>query len=161
MASERSRKILGAVAIAGVIGLIVVGLVAVRGPGENRELREDSRRSDRLQELHFLIESYAAQEGEVPETLEQLSSLREISADFDPRVDPISGASFDYRKTEQFAYEVCATFNRASEGSDVPRGLGPESVPSFYDHPAGRHCFEAMLGRAGREGPAPPGKPDR
>lgn len=52
--------------------------------------------------------------------------------------DPVTRQFYEYQVREGSAYELCATFERASdEPSKAPAGL----PPSFWYHERGRRCF--------------------
>lgn len=169
----KNRKIVGLVATAVVVGLVVTGLFAVGSPANARKERADAERYRRLVELHAHLVSHSREEGALPAGLKDLEprSFDGFGEGFDPQLDPNTGKAFEYRKLGDRDYEICAVFQTSSDGSggvdwnNSYYGVGPLHPLEPYDyavplgHDAGRNCFDRTISKAeldNRFVPAPP-----
>ncbi len=100
-----------------VAAAVVWGGAQLGPPVQQRSLRADEERVLHLRALESNLSG-----GVLPESLEPLAqrglALR----------DPITRAPYEYRRTGERAYMLCATFDRP--GGD-----------EFWTHPAGTHCY--------------------
>ena len=153
---------IGAVATAAVVGLIVAGLFAAGSPATARKFRLDRDRADRLLQLHSVLANHARQNPALPQSLADLRPTEpgaEFSARFDPRRDPESGEFFEYRRVSDRSYRVCANFLTSSSDRRAERyyGYGPDGQ---FEHAIGRNCYERRLTDQELESeffPRPPG----
>lgn len=124
----------GLLAVAAVVvaAAIVAGIVELGPPSEERARRLDSRRVSDLQRLSSAILYYRDQKGRLPASLDELSSLANVSVDVR---DPERGESYGFRVLDDTSYQLCATFDRDSK--EDQRSYGRE----FWAHAAGTHCF--------------------
>lgn len=131
-----NAKIVGTVATVLVVALVVAGLFAVGSPSTARQLRADEQRRQHLSDLHFELANYAAQNDEIPESLEDLNLLNLYGPSYDPRRDPRTGEFFDYTKLSDTKYEICAQFETSSEDAEGYAMYGQ------FSHDRGRNCYE-------------------
>lgn len=144
------RTIIGVIATALVVTMVVLGLTVIGSPTKARNKETDRLRVERLSQLHYQLENHATQNGQLPESLEELSDGHPGNDDrFDPTRDPETGALWEYRKLDPTKYEVCARFHEASE--EPGRYSVPHPEPNFYSHGPGRKCFTQSV----RAGPVP------
>lgn len=130
-------KLVGIVATALVVAVVVAGLFAVGSPSTAREARADEQRRMHLMELHHELSRHMAEEGSLPDSLEELNRFSEFGpAPFDPRRDPETGELYEYTKLSDSEYEVCAVFNTSDQDR---RDYGP--FPQLQ-HDPGRNCYE-------------------
>lgn len=113
---------------------VIVGWFFVGSPGEVRLTRFDATRAANLASISGAITNYRRTHESLPQTLDALEkSAPNVSLSFK---DPV-GKAYEYAARDSFAYELCATFDRATE-------MTPESAPSysiFEKHGPGRQCF--------------------
>lgn len=121
------QRILAFVAGAAVAAAVVVGLVLVGTPGEQRLRRLDEQRASDLRRLVAAVDAYWNVNGALPAALEPLVDGRRLSAL--PR-DPSTGAAYPYRPFDGSRYELCAAFDRPSVEAD-----------GFWSHGEGERCF--------------------
>lgn len=129
---NRHRTFAAASILAVAIGL-VLGFWSLGGPGTQRELAADQRRSEDLRRLAFQVEQFYSRHKKLPSAL---SSLEVDSPGLTSR-DPVSRVSYGYQVTGDTTYQLCTVFNadtRTSADTSAP-------VTGFNYHPAGRHCF--------------------
>lgn len=157
----KNRAVVGSLATALVVALVVAGLFAVGSPATARKLRADEERSNRITQLHFVLASQVRSEGTLPETLAEVDeeAIRRAGYGFDARKDPESDETFEYRKLSDRTYEVCATFHLSSDDRRTEDFGG---YPEEISHRAGRNCFERTVTNQDvesapdfREGPFP------
>ncbi len=138
-AAARPRGVprIAAAASSVAVGAALAGAILLAGsPRQARAERLDALREGELQGIAWAIDRYWELHGALPATLGELAA--------EPRVaieavgDPVTGAAYEYRPAGGRAYELCATFDAASEARRAPeRG----AAPGYWRHPAGRHCF--------------------
>lgn len=106
---------------------VVAGLAVLGSPATQRELRLDDRRVEDLVEIEHAVGSYRLKHKSLP------NSLRALFAEMPwttMAADPVTAEPYEYRVLDQNHYELCATFQRASD----------ERVSS-WQHGIGRTCF--------------------
>ena len=112
--------------LAVVLGALVAGLVVVGGPGHARaEKRDDQRRAD----LRRVADAVICEAGE------QAGFARACRGASDA-ADPLTGAAYEVARGEE-AFEVCATFELASEEAT------PWRAPLHFD--GARGCLRYEL----------------
>ena len=121
--------------LAGVVSLVVVaaiaaGVVILGSPSEERARRLDRRRVAELQGLRTAVNYAYMQKGKLPASLDELANEPGVRVS----TDPVTGAAYRYRTVGAEEFELCATFERASEPHE---GSGVD----IWQHPAGEHCF--------------------
>jgi hypothetical protein len=125
---SRERR-MAALSSAIVALMLVLGFWQLGSPGRQREFRGDAQRVQQLFQLSSQIESYwSSHASQLPPNIDQLPG--------NAFVDPITRVPYEYHRGQGSQYELCATFARSSERSDVP----PEQKQ--WIHPAGHHCFK-------------------
>lgn len=120
------------VAIASTVVVIitaVAGLYLSGSPAEQRLLRIDERRIRDLNQLANAVQRYWQEQGELPDTLQQLVDGRRLSK---LPVDPDSGLAYQYTAGDK-KFSLCAEFKRPTRET---------TTIEFWQHPAGAHCFE-------------------
>ncbi len=142
---EQQSLIFGAASILLVLVSIVFGFVSIDAPNEVRERRLDQQQISDLQDMQWRIEEYYRTENAFPEALNDVyisSTLPEAPEDRD---------AYEYRVTSPAAYELCATFVRASTREDArdmsyayPMGDPTIAKNSNWEHETGRYCFERV-----------------
>lgn len=139
----RSRTIVGAIATATVITLVVAGLFAAGSPSTARKLKADGERLNRLTQLHYLLAGNVRSRGSLPQTLRQLRAEGPdgFGYGFDPRRDPETQAFFEYRKLSDRRYRVCATFLTSSKD----RRSREFSYSGNLRYEPGRNCFSRTV----------------
>ena len=125
-----------------VLAAVVVGVVLLDSPAQERLRRLDERRVDDLHQLAYGVDIYWTREGHLPASLAELSEAERIVRDL---VDPATGLPYEYRVLGEATFELCAVFARDSgtDGRDIPDR-------SFWLHGPGRQCFEVEAQDVGR-----------
>ncbi len=102
-----------------VVAAVVVGLVLLGNPAQERERRIDDRRAADLHAIAAATDLYRARHGQLPASLDDLAA--EPGLRISTR-DPTSAEMYGYRALDDGRYEVCATFAAESTG---PTGTTP------------------------------------
>ncbi len=132
--------IIGAVALAVIGGFFIIG-----SPQRSRLRRFDERRVQDLQIMQSEIVNYWRMKNRLPESLD---ALRDDVRGFSAPKDPETSALYEYALKGPLSFELCATFNRAS--NEGATGM-PKSVPvGFYgaenwEHGLGKICFTRTI----------------
>lgn len=117
-----------ALGISAVAAAIVAALVVLGPPREHRARRMDERRVDDLTSLGRATDLYWSRHGKLPANLGDLAP--EPGWDLATQ-DPETQQLYEYRVLGDDRYELCARFQQPSA----------RPSPTFWSHPAGRHCF--------------------
>lgn len=139
-----NRKVIGALATAVVVALVVAGLFAIGSPATARKYKADQERRIRLDQIHYVLSAHVREEGTLPRSLEEMDAelLRQVGYGGDARKDPESGEFFDYTRRSDREYEVCANFETES---DDRRSSDFGGYPGGFNHEAERTCFERQI----------------
>jgi hypothetical protein len=125
---------LGGAAVIIVTAAIVAGLFVIGGPGEARLERLDVERIEDLRRIEQAVDEVWRRGNALPPSLDSLRAAGRLMSD--DLIDPTTGESYDYRVLSDSTYELCATFDRASD--DTPTTY---SLTDIGNHEAGRHCY--------------------
>ena len=130
----QSTTLFGVLCTIVAFAAIIVGWFFVGSPSEVRLVRFDAIRAANLASISSAIRNYRLTHESLPQTLDELEkSAPNVSLSFK---DPV-GKAYEYAAKDAFAYELCATFDRATDTTT-------ESAPLhslFEKHGLGRQCF--------------------
>ena len=139
----RLRRFLVATGLLVITGSVVLGFAMAGSPVTARLRRLDEKRIEDLRAIHRAIQVMATRRTNanavemtraLPKTLGEVAEYqanKEVGHRLD-LVDPESGEQYAYAVTGDTTYELCATFELAR---DKKRDL-------FWNHPAGKHCYQ-------------------
>ncbi|MBI4599894.1 hypothetical protein HY732_03140 [Candidatus Uhrbacteria bacterium] len=114
-----------------VAAVLVAGILTIGSPAQQRKERFDEQRVNDLMSLQSQLVAYWQSKQELPNDPDQLNdSLR----GFVVPVDPESGQEYQYTKTGDTAFRLCASFNRASS---IKKGDSFRAKPIMMPYPAG------------------------
>ncbi|MBI3627528.1 MAG: hypothetical protein HY220_02135 [Candidatus Sungbacteria bacterium] len=141
--SVKAARILWAAGV--VLALTVIGGFFVIGsPFAQRQVRFDEERVNNLMLVQSEIISYWQAKQKLPPSL---SDLKNDISGFVPPHDPESGASYQYAVTGQYAFDLCAVFDRPSSKTPSPAYRYPASQNDVWQHASGRVCFSRSIDR--------------
>jgi type II secretory pathway pseudopilin PulG len=127
--------VLLSVATVVVCATVIAAVVSLGPPSQSRKLRLDSLRTEQLQELEGLIESYARLHKQLPDTLATLAH----EPGYQPTLtDPVSGESYAYERLGADWYRVCGSF-------DLPSQKHSGRFEQTWAHHAGKQCFDRRV----------------
>jgi len=146
-----------------VIALVVWSFSVIGSPKEQRAWRFDERRMQDLQTIQWQVINFWQQKETLPVALTDLSNpISGFSLPVDPEF--ANGNVYEYKKTADKTFELCATFSAPmpegwqeyGRGGVYPMmgGVAEDSVSSMpypsgqndsWDHEAGRTCFSRTI----------------
>lgn len=125
-----------------IVGSIAWGFFVLGSPRTQQLLKYDAQKVSDLQIINDQVQNFYNLKGYLPATLTEIANANNYSS---IPVDSQTGAQYEYKLVGQSAkaYQLCATFNKASPLSlvNVSRRIGYTS----YDHPAGHACFNESI----------------
>ena len=144
--------------IAAVAAFLVMaaGFFAAGSPREARWRKLDLDRVQSLRRISNGLEAFRQRYGTIPARLDSvIYAWSPGGFDMATIVDPVTRERYEYRLLDREAgrYELCAVFQAAD--STGGRG-GPFVSSNFWNHGAGRHCFEITAAPPWKGGPRPP-----
>jgi len=129
-----------------VLASIVTGFSIMGSPQSQREKRLDQERVNDLQFIQLQVVNYWQQKETLPT---MLADLEDPISGYIVPTDPDTDMPYEYTVVGDLAFELCATFARASETEDAsavryiePAGKG---LNETWKHDAGRNCFERTI----------------
>lgn len=136
-----------------ILALIVWGFAIFGSPAKQRKLRVDSQKISDLQGIQWQIVTYWQQKQVMPQNLDALTDP--ISNYAVPK-DSETGLAYEYKRTGEKNFELCAIFNLASNDTKYSALISDRSTPISYPenmgsvsenwkHAAGRTCFERTI----------------
>ena len=131
--------------IALVVSSVLLGFAVLGSPITQRELRFDEERRASLDQIQSQVVGYWQSNAKLPEKIDDLNNpLQYLTLPTDPE----TGAGYEYKKTGNLSFEVCATFARAS--SITQKGEFYPSMPGLvgannWKHDAGHICFARSI----------------
>jgi hypothetical protein len=115
---------------------IVLGFSVIGSPKTQRLLKYDNEKINQISNMQMNVINYWQENGMIPETLPN------------PPIDRQTGEAFEYTKTGNMTFEICAEFNLPNEMQNDNTGIYRDKYMGKnedWDHPAGRHCFEREI----------------
>ncbi|MCM3878878.1 MAG: hypothetical protein ND807_02110 [Vicinamibacterales bacterium] len=110
------------------MAVVVGGLYMIGSPGEERVRKMDQRRLSDLQRIQSAINVYGLRHPSLPVSIDALSQEPGMGI---PARDPATGQQYEYSPKGEKVYELCAVFERPSDGA-----------AGFWSHGTGRQCFQ-------------------
>jgi len=121
----------------------VVGYFHIETPSEVREQRQDDQTITDLSTIQSHIENAYALSNALPESLDALGDRITVPS------APEGRPSYEYTKTSDVAFTLCATFANPSRQEDIPQYASMSDIgiknPYDWTHKEGRTCFERVM----------------
>jgi glucan phosphoethanolaminetransferase (alkaline phosphatase superfamily) len=150
--STSNRNLWRIISSAFMIGSIILGFSILGSPTSQRLQRYDLQKLSDLQNIQWQIVNYYQQKTSLPDSLDSLNDP--ISSWMTPR-DPQTNEAYQYEKTGNLAFNLCANFNKESQagqglrdGSIAMPTYGPSPIGKGgenWSHQSGMHCFERTI----------------
>lgn len=144
---KRANAITVAVSLLGILA-IAAGFLIIGSPAQARHYRIDQQRVNDLQSLQSQVISFYQSKQVLPTTLMQ---LEDPILYYNVPVDPETGASYEYTKTADLGFQVCATFSAPTPGNaqamnvpTMPARFGIKGQDN-WQHVAGHVCFTRTI----------------
>lgn len=142
--NEGQSKLIGLIAALVVVGSVVGSFSVIGSPAAQRLFRADEQRVGDLQGIQWQLVNYWQQKEVLPQNL---SELEDPISGFVVPQDKETGASYEYRTTGKFSFELCATFNKESRNirsnASITKLTGIEG--ETWQHGVGRYCFTRTI----------------
>ena len=129
-----------AVSTAAVLIAIVAGFLMLGSPGQQRLISLDSERVNDLSQIASNLVYTVENPGNTTPAPQLPESLPASIASRDDLRDPLTKEPYEYRRLNDSAYELCATF--ATNSTQPEPDKTPQLINTQWPHPVGRHCFE-------------------
>jgi hypothetical protein len=126
-------QVVGGLLTVVAIAAIAIGMLILGSPAEERVRRLDERRVQDLTNIAEAVDLYWTRRARLPSSFDELRSEPGGSVGFN---DPSTNELYEYQSLEAEKYELCAKFDRDSQGS------GQTINDGFWSHGAGRQCFQ-------------------
>ena len=122
-----------------ILGSIVWGFAVLGSPRTQQLIKYDQQKVSDLQNMNNQVTYFYQTKNKLPDTLLDLS----VSNYYFTQADSQTGKKYEYNKTGDMSYELCAVFNKDSKdenNSTYPIAY-PNNGTTSWTHPAGRYCF--------------------
>ncbi len=139
--TEQNRKIWRIFAFVLVIASVVWGFVVLGSPHTQRMYKYDEQKVMDLQNLNGQIQTYYGMNLKLPVNLDALLEMNYYNT---ATKDAQTGLPYEYVKSTDTTYSLCAVFNKDSKEATDSRAY-PYSYEATWSHPAGRHCFTQKI----------------
>lgn len=140
--TSKSRTIWFVVVSLFIIVSIVWGFVVLGSPRTQRLYKYDDQKVSALQEINYQITYYWQTKNVLPSSLKDLSSGNNY---YIPQIDPQDNSEYEYIKSGDLSYQVCAKFNKPSRGMENVESVPLVSKGTSWNHPEGRYCFTQTI----------------
>lgn len=137
--SPRGRKIWVLATSCLLLATIIIAFSIIGSPQTQRLIRLDNQKISDLQNLNWQVINYWQINGMIPDQMPGITK------------DQQTGTPYQYKKTGNMTYELCAVFNRASsadQNSSVPSiayPVGKMPTNEDWSHSAGLQCFSRTI----------------
>jgi hypothetical protein len=149
--SDSGRNIWRIVSGLFMIGSIILGFSILGSPMSQRLQRYDLQKLNDLQSIQWQIVNYYQQKETLPATL---GDINDPIGGWVAPMDPQTKSVYEYEKTGELSFNLCANFNKESlagmgrDGITMMTSYAPSPIGKGgenWSHPAGRHCFSRTI----------------
>jgi hypothetical protein len=124
-----------------VIGSIIWGFSVLGSPRTQRLYKYDEQKVNALMNINGEVNNYYATKGALPKTIEEMANGNYHLSE----VDPQTKKPYEYAKTGNTTYDICAEFNKASPEATSPNVYARPIGYISWTHPAGHYCFNETI----------------
>lgn len=142
--TPRAKNLLWA-AVLLVIFSVIGSFFIIGSPFTQRMVQFDQRRVGDLQSIQWQVVNYWQRKNALPASL---ADLKDDLSGFVMPIDPETGAPYEYQKTGDLSFELCATFDLEANDPSGKGSLGAPYVDYFgpdWAHGQGRQCFTRTI----------------
>ncbi len=124
-----------------ILGSIVWGFSVLGSPRTQRLYKYDEQKINDLQTINSSVSEFYNSKNVLPKTLAEMSSMNYYMV----LTDSQNQKPYEYEKTSETTYNLCADFNKDSKDATSPNIYArPIGYPS-WTHPAGHYCFNETV----------------
>lgn len=136
--TAKSRNIYRVVALLIIIGSVVWGFSVLGSPRTQQLFKYDEQKVNDLQSMNSEIQNYFYDKKVLPQSLSEISNSNYYISSL---IDKQNSKPYEYIKTNDTSYQLCAEFNKDSKEATTPNIYArPIGYPS-WTHSAGHYCF--------------------
>ena len=129
-----------------IVASIIWGFSILGSPRTQQLLKYDKQKVNDLQALNNQITNYYSSKGALPNTFEEIYNENYYNQ---KKVDSQTQKPYEYQKTSETTYDLCAEFNKKSDDKNAinSRLYYVDYYGGFnmWAHPAGRYCFKETV----------------
>lgn len=133
-----SRRIWMVVSLVIILVSIILGFSILGFPHTQKLIRYDEQKINDLQNINSQIQSYFSNKKVLPKNISEITNSNYGYSSV--VLDKQTNKSYEYIKTNDVEYQLCAEFNKASDDKNVEYSYLP-NYGSISSHSAGRYCF--------------------
>lgn len=138
--TSMNRKVWLGLSLFLILGSIIWGFAVLGSPRTQQLIKYDQQKMTDLQNIASQVEYYYQMKNVLPASLSDLATSNNYYA---IPTDLQNKKPYEYKKTGNSTYEICAEFNKESAKNN-----GGHTQPTYsnygliyWNHPAGRYCF--------------------
>ncbi|MFA5778346.1 MAG: DUF5671 domain-containing protein [Candidatus Paceibacterota bacterium] len=135
------RKIWIAVSATIIILCIIWGFSVLGSPRTQQLLKYDEQKVSDLQNIENAIQNFYSLKGVLPKDFTEIDENQNYYVN---TIDSQTQKSYEYEKTSDTTYNLCADFNKEITKTDYLAKSGPYDGNTWL-HGAGRHCFAETI----------------
>ncbi len=149
---DNKPKLFAIIASVLVLAVLVWGFLVMGSPTKQRNIQFDQTKTNDLQNIQSSVVNYWQAKGSLPNQISDLNNSLDYY-NYGSLNDPQTQQPYEYRKTGDTSFELCANFNVSSSESGVtsPAKFVPGEYQNInngfsnWDHAAGRVCFSRTI----------------
>ncbi|HEX5774609.1 MAG TPA: DUF5671 domain-containing protein [Candidatus Paceibacterota bacterium] len=152
IANPKRANLVGAVAAVVAFSAIIAGFFIVGTPAQARDVRLDIQRVNDLQGIQSQVVTFYQQKQSLPSSLSELADP--LSYYTLPK-DPETGTDYEYERTGNLSFKLCADFAREGKDLQGRGGFGRDIAVSYpypgdlsnenWQHEEGYTCFDRTI----------------
>lgn len=139
------KKIWLGVSTVVIVASIAWGFSVLGSPRTQQLLKYDRQKINDLQNMKNQVESFYSSKGTLPKTIEEISN----GGYYNPqKIDPQTEKPYEYARTSDTSYNLCAEFNKASDDKNANNSRYYYEYSygnAAWTHPAGQYCFKETI----------------
>src|SRR3989344_2420434 len=136
--NSTSRKVWAVVSGLVIIFSVIWGFSVLGSPRTQRLIKYDEQKVNDLMNLNNEIINYYSTNGVLPKTLADMSSY------YLPQIDSQTQEAYEYQKTGDKTYNLCAEFNKPVDDKNQLSKASRYGNLSWV-HGAGKYCFNQTI----------------
>jgi len=143
--TSKSRMVWRVVSGVVILASIAWGFAVLGSPATQRLYKYDDQKVMALQNINNYVTSYYQMKESLPASVGEIQTNEPYAT---LPVDPQTNKPYEYKKTGNLTYELCAEFNKATNNRGqknlsiaYPYGTGDMT----WTHPAGHYCFKQTI----------------
>ena len=137
--TSKGRKVYRVIALVIILASIIWGFAVLGSPRTQRLFKYDEQKMNDLVNIKNEITNYYAEKGVLPETLDVLKTGNYYIQEIDTQTN----TPYEYKKTSDLAYSLCAVFNKASK--DTKEMITHNYGSLSWTHEVGHTCFDQTV----------------